>query len=74
MKPHPLQRFTYVANIVFSILYLVLGVGILFEFIPVGRVFNLERWMTLIFGVGMILYAGVRLYKAYLLYREAVEE
>lgn len=71
MKPHPLQQVTFILSLVFSVVYLGLGIAILAEIIPLAW---LERWATILFGAGLILYAGVRLYRSYLIYKEATEE
>jgi hypothetical protein len=70
IRPNPLSQVTYLLSIVFSVVYLTLGIVLVAKFIEIP---GLSYTWQLIFGVAMIFYSGVRFYRSYRFYKEAKE-
>lgn len=68
IRPNPLSQVTFILSLVFSVVYLSLGIVLVGKYIIIPW---LDFWLQLVFGIGMILYAGVRLYRAYMIYQES---
>ncbi len=66
-----LGQITFILTLLFSVVYLGLGIAILFlkDFMP-----WLNGWFKIIFGIGCILYAGIRFWRFYILWKESNEE
>lgn len=70
MRKNPLHQVTFVLSLVFSVVYLGLGIVLIAGIILIPW---LELWLQIAFGIGLILYAFSRFYRAYLVYKEERE-
>jgi hypothetical protein len=72
MKVNPLNQVTFLLSLVFSVVYLVMGIALVTKFFEIPWLMD-PQWLQISFGVGLILYSGVRFYRSYLIYQEAKE-
>ena len=72
MKLNPLHQFSFLLSLVFSVVYLCMGIALVTKFFEIPWLMDPE-WLQISFGVAMILYSGVRFYRSYLIFQEAKE-
>jgi cytochrome c biogenesis protein CcdA len=69
MEPkNSLSQITFILTQLFTLVYLGLGFAAIFvsDFLP-----WLQPWLRVLFGVACIIYAGVRFYRSYAIWKEA---
>jgi len=72
MRTNPLHQITFLLSLVFSVVYLVMGVALVTFLFEIPWLMD-PIWLQVGFGVGLIVYAIIRLYRSYLIFQEARE-
>jgi len=72
MRVNPLHQVTFLLSLVFAVVYVVMGIALVTFMFEIPWLMD-PIWLQVGFGVGLIIYGLVRLYRSYLIFQESRE-